>query len=279
MGFAGAEIANIVNEAAIIAAREAKDSIEMRDFEKASERVIGGLEKRNAVMTVEEKKTVAYHEAGHAIAGWFLEHADPLLKVTIVPRGSGALGFAQYLPKEVALHTKEQIMDMMCMALGGRAAEDLMSGKVTTGASDDLNRVTQMAYSMVRIYGMNDKIGNVSFPPSENQMEMKAPYSDSLAQIMDEEARKIVDDAYERTKALLAERHDELVGVAEKLLEKETLNQDDVVSIVGERPFDSADNYQDILRQAWKRDDADAEADDADQDGKTSEGGGVNLGL
>ena len=165
------------------------------------------------------------------------------------------------------------------MALGGRAAEELTFGKVTTGASDDLKRVTQMAYSMVRIYGMNDRIGNVSFPPSDNQMEFDKPYSDSLAQIMDEEARKIVAEAYERTKALLVERGDELVGVAEKLLEKETLNQDDVVSIVGERPFDSADNYQDILRQAWKRDDADAEADDADQDGKTSEGGGVNLGL
>merc|ERR1712100_844428 len=149
MGFAGAEIANIVNEAAIIAAREAKDSIEMRDFEKASERVIGGIEKPNNLMTPDEKKTVAYHEAGHAIAGWFLEHADPLLKVTIVPRGSGALGFAQYLQKEVALHTKDQIVDMMCMALGGRAAEDLMFGKVTTGASDDLNRVTQMAHGMV----------------------------------------------------------------------------------------------------------------------------------
>ena len=218
-GFAGAEIANIVNEAAIIAAREAKDAIEMRDFEKASERVIGGIEKPNSIMTDKEKKTVAYHEAGHAIAGWFLEHADPLLKVTIVPRGSGALGFAQYLPKEVALHTKEQIMDMMCMALGGRAAEDLMFGKVTTGASDDLNRVTQMAYGMVRVYGMNDKIGNVSFPPSE-EMQFDKPYSDATAQLFDEEAKLIIQEAYQRTRSLLEEKKEALVAVAELLLDK-----------------------------------------------------------
>ena len=166
-----------------------------------------------------------------------------------------------------------------CMALGGRAAEELTFGRVTTGASDDLNRVTQMAYSMVRIYGMNDKIGNVSFPPSDNQMEFKAPYSDSLAQIMDEEARKIVDDAYERTKALLVERHDELVGVAEKLLEKETLNQDDVVSIVGERPFDSADDYESIISSSWKRD-VDKDANDKKEGSDDSAKGDIGgLGL
>jgi AFG3 family protein len=278
-GFAGAEIANICNEAAIIAARTDEPVVGLGSFEKAADRVIGGIEKPNKIMTPLEKRTVAYHEAGHAIVGWFSENASPLLKVTIVPRTSGALGFAQYLPKELNLHTKEQIMDMMCMALGGRAAEELTFGRVTTGASDDLNRVTQMAYSMVRIYGMNDKIGNVSFPPSENQMEMKAPYSDSLAQIMDEEARKIVDDAYERTKALLAERHDELVGVAEKLLEKETLNQDDVVSIVGERPFDSADDYESIISSSWKRkgdEDADDEKEVSDSHAKGDIGG---LGL
>merc|ERR1711871_1736959 len=196
-GFAGAEIANIVNEAAIIAAREAKD----------------------------------------AIAGWFLEHADPLLKVTIVPRGSGALGFAQYLPKEVALHTKEQIMDMMCMALGGRAAEDLMFGKVTTGASDDLNRVTQMAYGMVRVYGMSDNIGNVSFPPSE-EAQFDKPYSDATAQQFDEEAKHIIKQAYNRTKSLLEERKEALISIAELLLEKETINQDDVIAMIGERPFE-----------------------------------------
>ena len=165
------------------------------------------------------------------------------------------------------------------MALGGRAAEELTFGRVTTGASDDLKRVTQMAYAMVRIYGMNEKIGNVSFPPSDNQMEFEKPYSDSLAQIMDEEARKIVDDAYERTKALLVERHDELVRVAEKLLEKETLNQDDVVSIVGERPFDSADDYESIISSSWKRqtdNDADAEKN---EEGNERTGNIAGLGL
>merc|ERR1719181_164134 len=185
-GFAGAEIANIVNEAAIIAAREAKDSIEMRDFEKASERVIGGIEKPNSIMTPKEKKTVAYHEAGHAIAGWFLEHADPLLKVTIVPRGSGALGFAQYLPKEVALRTEQQINDMICMALAGRAAEEIIFGKVTTGASDDLRRVTQIIYQMIQVYGFNARIGQLAFPQDQSGgFPEQRPYSDATAQAMD----------------------------------------------------------------------------------------------
>merc|ERR1711871_978008 len=279
-GFAGAEIANICNEAAIIAARNNEPVVGLSSFEKAADRVIGGIEKPNKIMTPLEKRTVAYHEAGHAIVGWFSENASPLLKVTIVPRTSGALGFAQYLPKELNLHTKEQILDMMCMALGGRAAEELTFGRVTTGASDDLNRVTQMAYSIVRIYGMSERIGNVSFPPSENQMEFDKPYSESLAQIMDEEARKIVDDAYERTKALLVERKEELIGVAEKLLEKETLNQDDVVSIVGERPFDSADDYESIISSSWKRKgEEDADATREEDSESTTNGDIAGLGL
>ena len=263
-GFAGAEIANIVNEAAIIAARDAKDAIEMRDFEKASERVIGGIEKPNSIMTDKEKKTVAYHEAGHAIAGWFLEHADPLLKVTIVPRGSGALGFAQYLPKEVALHTKEQIMDMMCMALGGRAAEDLMFGKVTTGASDDLNRVTQMAYGMVRVYGMNDKIGNVSFPPSE-EMQFDKPYSDATAQLFDEEAKLIIQEAYQRTRGLLEEKKEALIAVAELLLDKETINQDDVIAAIGDRPFEMQENQKEFLKASFAKYDKEEDAMKAEE--------------
>ena len=268
-GFAGAEIANIVNEAAIIAARESKDAIEMRDFEKASERVIGGLEKPNTLMTSKEKRTVAYHEAGHAVAGWFLEHADPLLKVTIVPRGSGALGFAQYLPKEVALHTKEQITDMMCMALGGRAAEDLMFGTVTNGASDDLNRVTQMAYGMVKIYGMSDKIGNLSFPPSD-QTQFDKPYSDATAQLFDEEAKEIIANAYQRTKNLLEAQKDALVAVAEMLLEKETINQDDVIAMIGERPFEMQENQKAYLRASFSKiymaEDAASAAEDSEVD-------------
>merc|ERR1711871_754441 len=269
-GFAGAEIANIVNEAAIIAAREAKDAIEMRDFEKASERVIGGIEKPNSIMTDKEKKTVAYHEAGHAIAGWFLEHADPLLKVTIVPRGSGALGFAQYLPKEVALHTKEQIMDMMSMALGGRAAEDLIFGKVTTGASDDLNRVTQMAYGMVRVYGMSEKIGNVSFPPSE-ETQFDKPYSDATAQQFDEEVKNIITSAYERTRALLEERKEALVSIAELLLEKETINQDDVIAMIGERPFEMQENQKAFLKASFSKFEREEEEEENKKDSEDTD--------
>ena len=269
-GFAGAEIANIVNEAAIIAARDAKDTIEMRDFEKASERVIGGIEKPNNLMTPDEKKTVAYHEAGHAIAGWFLEHADPLLKVTIVPRGSGALGFAQYLPKEVSLHTKEQIMDMMCMALGGRAAEDIIFGRVTTGASDDLNRVTQMAYGMVRVYGMSEKIGNVSFPPSE-EAQFDKPYSDATAQLFDEEAKQIITGAYERTRALLEEKKQALVSIAELLLEKETINQDDVIAMIGERPFEMQENQKAFLKASFSKFEREEEEEEEEKDGEGAE--------
>merc|ERR1711871_561550 len=266
-GFAGAEIANICNEAAIIAARNNEPVVGLSSFEKAADRVIGGIEKPNKIMTPLEKRTVAYHEAGHAIVGWFSENASPLLKVTIVPRTSGALGFAQYLPKELNLHTKEQIMDMMCMALGGRAAEELTFGKVTTGASDDLNKVTQMAYSMVRIYGMNDKVGNVSFPPQDGQMEFDKPYSDTLANIIDEESRKIVQEAYQRTLDLLEERRDDLVGLAELLLERETINKDDIIALVGTRPFDGeSGSFADILENSWVPKSEQASADEVDTD-------------
>ena len=174
-GMSGADIANVCNEAAIVGARRAADAVTMDDFDSAIDRVIGGMEKKGKIISKEERKTIAFHEAGHAIAGWLLEHADPLLKVTIIPRSSGALGFAQYLPKEVSLHTTEQLRDMMCMALGGRAAEDIAFGKITTGASDDLRRVTAIATSMVQIYGMSDKLGQVSYPPSGNEMEMTKP--------------------------------------------------------------------------------------------------------
>ncbi|KAK9855184.1 hypothetical protein WJX84_003749 [Apatococcus fuscideae] len=184
-GFAGAEIANICNEAALIAARSDKDAIGMMDFEAAVDRVIGGLEKRNKTISKEERKTVAYHEAGHAVAAWFLEHAEPLLKVSIVPRGTAALGFAQYLPSENVLMTTAQMTDMMCMALGGRASEQLMLGKISTGAQNDLERITKMAYSQVAVYGMNEKVGLVSFPPQENQFDK--PFSNETAKMIDEE--------------------------------------------------------------------------------------------
>lgn len=263
-GFAGADIANICNEAAIRAARKNKKLIEFVDFEEATDRVIGGLE-RKRIMSPKEKKTIAYHEAGHAITGWFLEHAEPLLKVTIVPRGNGALGYAQYLPREISLYSKEQMIDMMCMALGGRAAEAIMFNSVTTGASDDLKRVTEMAYGMVKIYGFNDRIGNISFPPSQNEMDFKQPYSDSMAQVFDEEAKKIVKEAYDRTEKLLKDRHEELVQVAELLLEQETINKDDIVRLIGERPFKMPSSYQDYMdmQQEQNADEESKEEDDS----------------
>jgi AFG3 family protein len=246
-GFAGAEIQNVCNEAAIVAARRAADAISYKDFEVAADRVLAGLES-NKIMTPEEKRIVAFHEAGHAVSGWFLEHADPLLKVTIVPRGSGALGFAQYLPKEVALRNRAQIVDVICMALGGRAAEQLTFGSVTNGASDDLRRVTQMAYGMIRDYGMsdNERIGQLAFPKSDEPFEQR-PYSEATAQAMDEEAKKIVDDAYARVLSLLSEKQAQLQALAELLVEKETINHDDIVDCLGKRPFETNKQYEEFI--------------------------------
>ena len=190
-GFAGAEIANVCNEAALIAARKDREAVTMQDFQDAIDRVIGGLEKRNKIISPEEKKIVAYHEAGHAVVGWYLEHANPLVKVSIVPRGIAALGYAQYLPKEQFLYTTEQLIDEMCMAFGGRAAEDLIFGKISTGALSDLERITKMAYSMVTIYGMNNKIGNISFYDSkQSEYSFNKPYSEATSKVIDEEVCK-----------------------------------------------------------------------------------------
>ena len=189
-GFAGAEIANVCNESALIAARKNKLAIDMQDFQDAMDRVIGGLEKKNKIILPEEKKIVAYHEAGHAVAGWFLEHANPLVKVSIVPRGVAALGYAQYLPREQFLYTTEQLIDEMCMTLGGRAAEEVVFGKISTGALSDLERITKVAYSIVTVYGMNSKIGNVSFYDSKkSDYEFNKPYSEATSQTIDEEVR------------------------------------------------------------------------------------------
>jgi cell division protease FtsH len=244
-GFAGAEIANVCNEAALIAARKNKKAVEMDDFESAIDRVIGGLEKKNKIISPEEKKIVAYHEAGHAVAGWYLEHANPLVKVSIVPRGLAALGYAQYLPKEQFLHQTEQLMDEMCMTLGGRAAEEIVFGKISTGALSDLERITKMAYSMVSVYGLNDKIGNVSFYDSkQNDYNFQKPYSESTAQIIDEEVKKIIDGAYQRTKKLLQGKKEELEILAKELLEKEILYQSDLEKLIGKRPFDTKTTYE-----------------------------------
>ncbi len=243
-GFAGAEIANVCNEAALIAARKNKETVDMEDFNAAIDRVIGGLEKKNKIISPEEKKIVAYHEAGHAVTGWFLEHADPLVKVSIVPRGVAALGYAQYLPKEQFLYTIEQLTDEMCMSLGGRVAEDIVFGKISTGALSDLERITKMAYSMVTIYGMNDKIGNVSFFDSkEDDYQFSKPYSESTSQTIDEEVRKIIQNAYERTKHLLTEKRKELELVAQELLAREIIFQSDLEHLIGKRPFQKEDHY------------------------------------
>ncbi len=244
-GFAGADIANVCNEAALIAARRNKESVDMQDFQYAMDRVIGGLEKKNKLIAPEEKEIVAYHEAGHAVTGWFLEHADPLVKVTIVPRGVAALGYAQYLPREQYLYRTEQLIDEMCMTLGGRAAEDNVFGKISTGALSDLERITKLAYSMVTMYGMNDKIGNVSFYDSkQSEYQFNKPYSEATAEAIDDEVRKIIDQAYSRTKALLAENRAGLEAVAKELLEKEILFQKDLVRILGKRPFQKETTYQ-----------------------------------
>jgi AFG3 family protein len=246
-GFAGAEIANVCNEAALIAARRNKEAVDMQDFQDAVDRVIGGLEKKNKIISPEEKRIVAYHEAGHAIAGWFLEHADPLVKVSIVPRGVAALGYAQYLPKEQFLYTTEQLLDGMCMTLGGRVAEDIVFNKISTGAQNDLERITKLSYAMVTIYGMNNKVGNVSFNDTQGEYQFNKPYSEKTSEIIDIEVRNQIDRAYQRTKELLTEKREGLEKLAEKLLEKEILFQSDLEEILGKRPFDNRTTYDEFV--------------------------------
>jgi len=246
-GFAGAEIANVCNEAALIAARRNKEAVDMQDFQDAVDRVIGGLEKKNKIISPEEKRIVAYHEAGHAIAGWFLEHADPLVKVSIVPRGVAALGYAQYLPKEQFLYTTEQLIDGMCMTLGGRVAEDLVFNKISTGAQNDLERITKLSYAMVTIYGMNDKVGNVSFNDTQGEYQFNKPYSEKTSEMIDIEVRNQIDRAYQRTRQLLTDKREGLEKLAEKLLEKEILFQSDLEEILGKRPFDNRTTYDEFV--------------------------------
>jgi cell division protease FtsH len=215
----------------------------MQDFQDAIDRVIGGLEKKNKLISPEEKKIVAFHEAGHAVAGWFLEFADPLVKVSIVPRGVAALGYAQYLPKEQFLYTIEQLTDSMCMALGGRAAEDIIFNRISTGALSDLERITKMAYGMVTMYGMNKRIGNISFyDPKAPDFGFTKPYSEATAQAIDEEVKKIVEDAYTRTRNLLLDKRHELEMIAQELLKKEVIFQNDLERLIGKRPFEIKEN-------------------------------------
>lgn len=265
-GFAGAEIANVCNEAALIAARRDKTAVDMQDFQDAIDRVIGGLEKKTKIISPDEKKIVAYHEAGHAVAGWFLEHADPLVKVSIVPRGIAALGYAQYLPKEQFLYQTEQLLDEMSMALGGRAAEDIIFGKISTGALSDLERVTKMAYSIVTVYGMNEKIGNVSFYDSkQSEYSFNKPYSEATAETIDKEVRNIITAAYERTKDLLTHHKKELEIIAQELLEKEIIFQNDLERLIGKRPFEKQTTYQAFTNGKVKESAEDVVAEDADK--------------
>jgi len=237
-GFAGADIANVCNEAALIAARKNKDSVDMSDFQDAIDRVIGGLEKKNKIISPEEKEIIAYHEAGHAICGWYLEHAYPLLKVTVVPRGTAALGYAQYTPKEQYLYNTDQLLDQICMTLGGRASEDIFFGKISTGASNDLQQITKIAYSMITVYGMNDKIGNISYYDPNQENVFTKPFSEETGKMIDEEVRKLIENAYIRTKNLLTEKKGDVELLAKELLKKEVLFKSDVENLIGKRAFE-----------------------------------------
>ncbi len=237
-GFAGADIANVCNEAALIAARKNKEAVDMSDFQDAIDRVIGGLEKKNKIISPEEKEIIAYHEAGHAICGWYLEHAYPLLKVTIVPRGTAALGYAQYTPKEQYLYNTDQLIDQICMTLGGRASEEIFFGKISTGASNDLQQITKIAYSMVTVYGMNDKVGNISYYDPAQENYFTKPYSEETGKMIDHEVRKLIDDAYTKTKQLLTEKREQVEKLAKELLVREVLFKSDVEALIGKRPFE-----------------------------------------
>lgn len=269
-GFVGADIANICNEAALIAARNNKDAIDLEDFNAAIDRVIGGLEKKNKIISPDEKKRIAYHEAGHAVSSWFLKHANPLVKVTVVPRGQ-SLGAAWYTPNERNLTTKEQMLDQMAATLAGRAAEELIFGEISTGAQNDLDKVTSTAYSMVVIYGMTEKVGNVSYYELMKNETFQKPYSDETARIIDEEVKQIIENEYARVLALLRDKSEELHKVAKVLLEKEVIVKDDMVDLIGERPFEEAKIIPDVVEEnapaqaeaeAQPKEDSDAEEDD-----------------
>jgi cell division protease FtsH len=237
-GFSGADIANLCNEAALIAARNDKKRVDKQDFLDAVDRIVGGLEKKNKIITASEKKAIAFHEAGHATVSWLLEHAHPLVKVTIVPRGQ-SLGAAWYLPEERSITTTEQILDEMCSALGGRAAEQLIFGKISTGALSDLEKVTKQAYAMVSIYGLNDKIGNISYYDSRGGDMFTKPYSDDRARIIDEEVSKMIESQYERALELLSANKEKLTELANKLLSQEVIFKEDLELIFGKREWET----------------------------------------
>lgn len=248
-GFSGADIANVCNESALIAARYNAKAVTLRHFELAIERVIGGVEKKSKLLDPEEKRIVAYHEAGHAVCGWYLKHAHPLLKVSIIPRGQGALGYAQYLPPDQYLHTAVQLYDRMIMTLGGRASEELNFSSVTSGAHDDFKKVTNIAQSMVLRFGMSERVGMVNYADTRNQDDLTKPFSDETNRIIDEEVKKIVSTCYDKCKQLLKEKSSEVELVAQELLKKEFITREDMIRLLGKRPFpetnDAFDKYLD----------------------------------
>ncbi|VDK86158.1 unnamed protein product [Litomosoides sigmodontis] len=242
-GFSGADVANVCNEAALVAARDAGNEIILKNFEQAIERVVAGMEKKSQVLQPEEKKIVAFHEAGHAITGWFLKHADPLLKVSIIPRGKG-LGYAQYLPKEQYLYSTEQLLDRMCMMLGGRVSEEIFFGRVTTGAQDDLQKITEMAYSQIVKFGMSRKVGPLSFTEGSN---FQKPYSETTAELIDQEVRDLVNTAHRRTRELLESKKPQIETVAERLLQNEIISREDLIELLGPRPFAEKQTYEEFV--------------------------------
>jgi cell division protease FtsH len=271
-GFSGADIANLCNEAALIAARKKKPSVEKQDFLDAVDRIIGGLEKRSKIIAPKEKATIAFHEAGHATTSWLLEHAFPLVKVTIVPRGR-SLGAAWYLPEERQITTTEQLLDEMCSALGGRAAEQIIFGKISTGALSDLEKVTKQAYAMVSYYGLDEKVGNVSFYDSSGQQDyaFSKPYSEKTAEKIDQAVSDLIERMYQKTLALLEANKDKLTALAETLLEKEVIFKDDLEAIFGKRTFEA-----DIIKEQIVKDEQDAKnleviSEEATKNGKSED--------
>jgi cell division protease FtsH len=273
-GFSGADIANVCNEAALYAARKGRDKVIHQDFLDAVDRIIGGLEKRTKIISEHEKKTIAFHEAGHAVVSWLVEYASPLVKVSIVPRGQ-SLGAAWYLPEERQITTTEQMLDEMCAALGGRAAEELVFGKISTGALSDLEKVTKQAYAMVSIYGLNDKIGNRSYYDSRGDQTFTKPYSEETSRIIDEEVGKLIEGSYQRAKKILQDNFEKLKDLADSLLQNEVIFREDVQRILGERPFEKTPKADAVTKDKGPDSAKKATSDPAAQEGTGTEAEGA----